>query len=74
MERALPWVAFWAFMGCVALAFGMANINPQPGVNEINAMARKETAAALAARGASPAVIQCVLNPPTFSFRCYSIK
>ena len=69
----LAWLGFWGFCGCVAIAIGIANMNPGPSDHEINAMARKEVAVRLAERGASPAVIQCVLDPPRFSSRCVEI-
>lgn len=70
----MAWFGFWLFLGCVALAIGIANLNAGPSVPEINAMARRETAAKLAERGESPEVIQCVLDPPVFSSRCYEIS
>jgi hypothetical protein len=73
MERALPLFGFWIFLGCVAVAIGLANMNPGPSALEINAMARKDVAVRLAERGATPAAVQCILDPPIFSSRCRDI-
>lgn len=64
MQHAIVWLRFWGFMGCVAIAIGMANLHPLPSDHEINSSARKEVAIALTRRGDSPKVIQCVLDPP----------
>lgn len=65
-----PVTGFWIFAACAALGLGLTNMNAQPTLAQIEASARKETAMRMAERGAAPAVIDCILNPPAFSWHC----